>query len=112
MTNAGSFNGRTRRSERRNAGSSPAPATAASAALFELPLGCELESRTQNVEVIRPDEEPVLKTGAGSRSLRVRVPRLPPFEAQHGPVAQRRGQLPYKETIGGSSPPRITDTAR
>jgi hypothetical protein len=63
-------------------------------------------------EVNRPDEEPVLKTGAGSRSLWVQVPRLPPSEEQHGPVAQRRGQLPYKETIGGSSPPRITDAAR
>ena len=59
-------------------------------------------------EVNRPDEEPVLKTGAGSRSLWVRVPRLPPSKEQDGPVAQRRGQLPYKETIGGSSPPRIT----
>jgi hypothetical protein len=65
-------------------------------------------------EVNRPDEEPVLKTGAGSRSrppsgrCPVRVPRLPPFEEQDGPVAQRRRQLPYKETIGGSSPPRTT----
>ena len=25
-----------------------------------------------------------------------------------GPVAQRQRQLPYKKTIGGSSPPRIT----
>jgi hypothetical protein len=34
-------------------------------------------SRSLQTEVIRPDEEPVLKTGGRDRDLRVRVPRLP-----------------------------------
>ena len=127
----------------------------------------------EEVEGIRPDEEPVSKTGGGMVRLGVRVPRLPlnrvrpwcnwqhdwfqpgwsgfeslgtcleresqdanlpyaiglivqqedagvacrlvsvqarvrPRQSTKGPVAQRRGQLPYKETIGGSSPPRTT----
>ena len=47
VTDAGSSNGRTGRSERSGVGSIPAPAT------------CK-------TEVIRPDEEPVSKTGAGN----------------------------------------------
>ena len=119
----------------------------------------------QLTEVIRPVEEPVLKTGGGLSRLRVRVSRLPlttmrpwcngsmtgsnpvgqgsspwgracgrtfacemgsssnrkmpashagdpgaiPGEStEHSPVAQWRRQLPYKETTGGSSPPRTT----
>ncbi len=49
-TDAGSSNGRMRRSERRHVGSSPAPAAS-------------------QTEVIRPDEEPVLKTGGGEQPL-------------------------------------------
>jgi hypothetical protein len=37
-----------------------------------------------------------------------RALRRPACRRTDGPVAQRRGQLPYKETIGGSSPPRTT----
>ena len=38
--------------------------------------------------------------------------RVGPLQCTNGPVAQRRGQLPYKETIGGSSPPRTTRLGR
>jgi hypothetical protein len=57
VIDAGSSNGRTGRSERSGVGSIPAPATL-------------------KTEVIRPDEEPVSKTGAVT-PLWVRVPRLP-----------------------------------
>jgi hypothetical protein len=57
VTDAGSSNGRTGHSECPRVGSIPAPAT------------CK-------TEVIRPDEEPVSKTGAVT-PLWVRVPRLP-----------------------------------
>jgi hypothetical protein len=49
-TDAESSNGRMRRSERRHVGSSPA-------------------SAASPTEVIRPDEEPVLKTGGGQQPL-------------------------------------------
>ena len=133
---------------------------------FQLP-------QLDKTEVIRPDEEPVLKTGGGiavvgssptasaeihmcvpgvigsmtgsnlvgqgsspwGRALKVdgggepsaqyrahrptggrrrRMPeisvqvRVGPLQCTNSPVAQWRRQLPYKETIGGSSPPRTT----
>lgn len=45
--------------------------------------------------------------GVACRLVSVQV-RVGPLQCTNGPVAQRRGRLPYKETIGGSSPPRTT----
>ena len=72
---AGSSNGRTGRSERSGVGSIPAPAT-------------------RKTEVIRPDEEPVSKTGAVT-PLWVRVPRLPLLI--NSPVVQRQRLLAYTQ---------------
>ena len=101
-------------------------------------------SAAQWTEVIRLDEEPVLKTGGDEESFVSSSPApsgrrpdwwlplrkkgsssnrkmlashardpgaIPGGSTQHqdSPVAQRQRQLPYKETIGGSSPPGITE---
>ena len=74
------------RSERSGVGSIPAPATL-------------------KTEVIRPDEEPVSKTGAVT-PLWVRVPRLPLQNKQsRGPAATTPGSHPGN---GGSSPSGTT----
>lgn len=59
-------------------------------------------------EVNRLDEEPVLKTGNGRKSVVGSSPAASAPRCSIGPVAWRRRQLPYKETIGGSSPPGTT----
>ncbi len=65
----------------------------------------ELCSLKPDLEDIRLDEETVLKTVGGLNRFGVRVPGLPLSTTQPSPVAQRRRQLSYKQTIDGSSPP-------
>ena len=65
-TDAGSFNGRTGRSERLDVGSIPAPAASVWAGHSVTRSGRSRRSRPTQTEVIRLDEEPVLKTGRGS----------------------------------------------
>ena len=65
-TDAGSFNGRTGRSERLDVGSIPAPAASVWAGHSVTRSGRSRRSRPTQTEVIRLDEELVLKTGRGS----------------------------------------------
>ena len=114
--------GSTADSESAGPGSNPGEAT------------CESISHT---EVIRLDEDPVLKTGASAMALWVQVPRLPhqkeegsrkkvelfhpspftlppsafrlpPSAFQQHPVAKRPMRLFYTQEIEGSSPSRVT----
>jgi len=66
-----------RRPERRDVGSMPTPAGFVGQAARLLGNWWSTRAECSATEVIRPDEEPVLRTGGGDDRLGVRVPRLP-----------------------------------
>ena len=119
IENARSSNGRTRRSDRRCVGSNPTLATwngeGDKPSAINRSNRINITIRWVQTEVIRLDEELVLKTSDGQTF----VGSSPTASADvndgwsesspvNSPVAQLVRQLFYKQTIGGSSPSRTT----